>query len=941
MASGYLYGYVSINGSDPNFNAGNYLAYIFWLEDNVDVNANTSRLQVWAYVQHNSSGQSPFGTGLEQFMTFNGNNFSAFPNVYIPANTTQNLIYGTATIPHSSDGSKTVSIYGTGNLGSFGPGSLAWSWTVSGSVALTTIPREAKITNSVNFTVGNTIPLTISNPGNLYVQVQLYTNSTLIDTFNLGQSTGTTLTLTTPQINAIYATIPNQTSAACKFRVLTYSDAGYSVPVGNFQDKDGTVSIDTTANAPTFTTYTLSNVDKNVVVTDKYGDTLITSSTDTLLGSSSKMIKGYSKIRAAIIAANKMVALHSATAVKYRLTAGSKQVEATYSSTLEVDLDLDNVDVNAFTVTAFDSRSLTTAVAGTLSLMSEYTSPVLDAQSLIFDRDNAIEAPVTMSFGGNFWKKYFGSNSVTATGVQNAILSHYHFKTTTQDWMTQNGTFTVTIATPGRITKTAHGFITGDPVHLKTTGALPTGLVVDTTYYVIKDDADHFWLATTKANADAGTKIATTGSQSGTHTVRAGSAWISITPSSDSDGVITFSNYINGDLGASGFTTTKSFDIEVRVYDKLSQVLISGTINRGTPLMDWTQDGVAFGDLYDPTTGGILQANSIDLVIAALLAEKNIIINGDCQVAQRATRTLNTAYGFGSVDMFMAKATGTAVNAGTVNQMATGAHVGISGYALRVQSATITGTGIVFACYVVSSKTAQKLVNKALSFGVDVYHDVGSTINYTIIAKKPTVADNYSSTTTIVTGSAQAVPTATKTRITFENINTGNIGDISNGLQIEIKVECGAITTKNFEFGEFFLNIGTKALDFYPRGFETEYDLCQLFFQKSFQYATAPAQNAGTTGAEILVQIPAGSASANGWTARFPEKMYKTPTVTLFNPSATNAQARWDGGGDCTNTAADSQSEVGFRISYTTHASSSAGNVNRYHWTADAGIVGS
>lgn len=82
------------------------------------------------------------------------------------------------------------------------------------------------------------------------------------------------------------------------------------------------------------------------------------------------------------------------------------------------------------------------------------------------------------------------------------------------------GTFTVTIATPGVFTLTAHGLQTGSQVYLTTTGALPTGLTANTLYYAVKIDANTFNLATSRANAYAGTNIATSGTQSGTHTLR-------------------------------------------------------------------------------------------------------------------------------------------------------------------------------------------------------------------------------------------------------------------------------------------------------------------------------------------------------------------------------------------------------------------------------------
>ncbi len=84
-------------------------------------------------------------------------------------------------------------------------------------------------------------------------------------------------------------------------------------------------------------------------------------------------------------------------------------------------------------------------------------------------------------------------------------------------------TFTVTIASPGLITWTGHGINTGQRIQMTTTGALPTGYTASTTYFWINNDANSGWLATTLVNAAAGTKINTSGSQSGTHTIVAAS----------------------------------------------------------------------------------------------------------------------------------------------------------------------------------------------------------------------------------------------------------------------------------------------------------------------------------------------------------------------------------------------------------------------------------
>ena len=74
---------------------------------------------------------------------------------------------------------------------------------------------------------------------------------------------------------------------------------------------------------------------------------------------------------------------------------------------------------------------------------------------------------------------------------------------------------TVTIATPGVVTLTGHGFIADSQVFFETTGALPTGLLVDTGYWVIATGltTNAFQLSLTQGGA----AINTTVTQSGTH----------------------------------------------------------------------------------------------------------------------------------------------------------------------------------------------------------------------------------------------------------------------------------------------------------------------------------------------------------------------------------------------------------------------------------------
>lgn len=85
------------------------------------------------------------------------------------------------------------------------------------------------------------------------------------------------------------------------------------------------------------------------------------------------------------------------------------------------------------------------------------------------------------------------------------------------EWANLSGV-TMTIATPCVVTWTAHGMLTGDSITFTTSGALPTGLAVNTQYWITKVSDNTFNLSTSLITLAAGTLIATSGSQSGTHT---------------------------------------------------------------------------------------------------------------------------------------------------------------------------------------------------------------------------------------------------------------------------------------------------------------------------------------------------------------------------------------------------------------------------------------
>lgn len=82
--------------------------------------------------------------------------------------------------------------------------------------------------------------------------------------------------------------------------------------------------------------------------------------------------------------------------------------------------------------------------------------------------------------------------------------------------------FTVNTGTDLLTLGSSAEYETGVGCRVTTTGTLPAGLAVDTTYYLIPGSSTTIKLASTRANAHAGTPIDITDTGSGTHTIRIG-----------------------------------------------------------------------------------------------------------------------------------------------------------------------------------------------------------------------------------------------------------------------------------------------------------------------------------------------------------------------------------------------------------------------------------
>ena len=289
--------------------------------------------------------------------------------------------------------------------------------------------------------------------------------------------------------------------------------------------------------------------------------------------------------------------------------------------------------------------------------------------------------------------------------------------------------------------------------------------------------------------------------------------------------------------------------------------LVQATVNSET---DGTKD-FTINSLH--TTAGVVAGTSVTAATATVtgavtagsfvgdgslltntsIQQKNHLINGDGRLNTLAPYTLViNVYSdkrFNGVNYWEGMATGTLVSAGTFGTVSN-ASVGRSGYAIKFAGTTLTGTGVLYLRYRMPSKDAVNFIGQIASFSSKVYHDVGSAINYTVTFRKANAVDDFSTTTLISANTAQSVPSATSTAVNYANVSLGACG---YGLEIEIKVEPGAITTKNFYFTEMQCELSTIATNYEYNTYELQSILGTRSKQLLYDYTLTTATGAVTS----------------------------------------------------------------------------------------------
>lgn len=166
----------------------------------------------------------------------------------------------------------------------------------------------------------------------------------------------------------------------------------------------------------------------------------------------------------------------------------------------------------------------------------------------------------------------------------------------------------------------------------------------------------------------------------------------------------------------------------------------------------------------------------------------------------------------------------------------------------------------------------------------------------------------------------------------------------SNCLNLVAVIFNNAAGTAADAFGitEADLHDGQEVYDFYALPFAMELSRCQRFYNKSFAQGTAPAQNAGQTGAIEAISGKASTAALAGIIyVKYPVVMFKVPTVTIYCPTEASAQIdRLSGATPIAHTATAQQdgTDSGVTVTSTGTANTAVGDIIGLHYAADADL---
>ena len=301
-----------------------------------DINSNTSVVRVWIDVWRTNTGYTTYGTGTV-YARINGGVYSAGISTGQKITSTP-IRLGTwdVTVGHNADGSKAISVTGWISHSQFSSSEQGYTHT------LTTIPRQANITESSNFTDVQNPTIKFSNPGGFNMSVWLEPNPNgphLAVRDNIPNTGSYTWELTDEERNQLREACKGKT---CTIRIGLYSN---NKQWASYHDRTYTI---TNAN-PSFTSITATPV-------NPFG---------------SLYLQGKSSIKLTV---NGAKGIYGSTITTYSIKGGDYSYSGE-SNTYTTDVLSKSGDIT-FTATITDSRGFTASKTVKVTVTA-YTLPTL------------------------------------------------------------------------------------------------------------------------------------------------------------------------------------------------------------------------------------------------------------------------------------------------------------------------------------------------------------------------------------------------------------------------------------------------------------------------------------------------------------------------------------------------------------------------------------
>jgi hypothetical protein len=202
-----------------------------------------------------------------------------------------------------------------------------------------------------------------------------------------------------------------------------------------------------------------------------------------------------------------------------------------------------------------------------------------------------------------------------------------------------------------------------------------------------------------------------------------------------------------------------------------------------------------------------------------------------------------------------------------------------------------------------------------------------------VVIRKANAVDSFGGTTVISTSTAQNAVVGGITTIAVENVA---MGDCGNGIEVEVQLQVGACTGSFVQFADAQLVQGSTAPAFLPTPFDDALRAVQRYFQKSFPYATPPAQGVGLLDGMLVRQCVQAGAVLGYAPMPWKQTMRASPTVTFYNPALANANWHNFTLLATSGAAGSAVGDSAMTVSHTQVAGDAVGNQCGIHWTADA-----